>query len=72
MKKMTKYINTMRDLEIATYGGNSNGNLLKAAGIVGSLGSGFTGSSDAALNLNGTAATGLTAPESLGYDEPRN
>ena len=69
MKKMTKYINTMRDLEMATYGGNSNGNLLKAAGVVGSIGSGFTGSSDAALNLNGTAATGLTALYNMVYGQ---
>ena len=58
---MTKYINTIKDLEAATYGnfGGAAGNaLLKAAGVVGSIGSGFTGSSDTALTLNGTATTG--------------
>ena len=63
MKKMTKYINTMKDLEAATYGsfgGLAGNNLLKAAGVVGSIGSGFPGSSGDALNLNGTAVTGAS------------
>ena len=69
MKKMTKYINTMRDLEMATYGGGSNGNLLKAAGVVGSIGSGFVGSSGDALTLNGTAASNLTALYNMVYGQ---
>jgi len=69
MKKMTKYINTMRDLEMATYGGGSNGNLLKAAGVVGSIGSGFAGSSGDALTLNGTAASNLTALYNMVYGQ---
>jgi hypothetical protein len=69
MKKMTKYINTMRDLEMATYGGGSNGNLLKAAGVVGSINSGFVGSSGDALTLNGTAASNLTALYNMVYGQ---
>ena len=70
---MTKYINTMKDLEAATYGGGGN-NLLKAAGIVGRLHSsdgtaGFVGSSGDALTLNGTAATGLTALYNMVYGQ---
>jgi len=66
---MTKYINTMRDLEMATYGGGSNGNLLKAAGVVGSINSGFVGSSGDALTLNGTAASNLTALYNMVYGQ---
>ena len=66
---MTKYINTMKDLEAATYGGGTSNNLLKAAGIVGSINSGFTGSSDATLTLNGTPATGLTALYNMVYGQ---
>ena len=47
----------MKDLEAATYGGGTSNNLLKAAGIVGSINSGFQGSGAESLALNGTAAT---------------
>jgi len=67
---MTKYINTMKDLEAATYGGGTSNNLLKAAGIVGGLGgTTFAGSSDVALTLNGTAATGLSALYNMVYGQ---
>ena len=66
---MTRYINTMKDLEAATYGGGTSNNLLKAAGVVGSINSGFTGSSADALTLNGTAATGLTALYNMVYGQ---
>ena len=66
---MTKYINTMKDLEAATYGGGTSNNLLKAAGIVGSINSGFQGSGAESLALNGTAATGLTALYNMVYGQ---
>ena len=67
---MTKYINTMKDLEASTYGGSSAGNsLLKSAGIVGSINSGFTGSSDTALTLNGTAGSNLSALYNMVYGQ---
>ena len=68
---MTKYINTIRDLEAATYGniGGTGNGLLKSAGIVGSINSGFTGSSDTALTLNGTAGNNLTALYNIVYGQ---
>ena len=69
---MTKYINTMKDLEAATYGnfGGSAGNsLLKSAGVVASINSGFTGSSDTKLTLNGTAASNITALYNMVYGQ---
>jgi len=69
---MTKYINTMKDLEAATYGGGGN-SLLKSAGIVGSIHTGgtqsFTGSSDTALTLNGTGASNLSALYNMVYGQ---
>jgi len=59
----------MKDLEAATYGGGTSNNLLKAAGVVGSINSGFVGSSGDALTLNGTAATGLTALYNMVYGQ---
>ena len=69
--KMTQYINTMKDLETATYGGagNAGNSLLKSAGIVGSINSGFTGSSADALTLNGTAGNNLTALYNMVYGQ---
>ena len=68
---MTKYINTMKDLEAATYGniGGTGNGLLKSAGVVGSINSGFTGSSDTALTLNGTAGNNLTALYNIVYGQ---
>lgn len=70
---MAKYIQTMRDLEARTYGygANMGGNsVLKAAGAVASINSGFTGSSDAALALGGTAAaSNLTALYNMVYGQ---
>ena len=68
---MTKYINTMKDLEAATYGsfGGAGNSLLKAAGVVGQINSGFTGSSDTALTLNGTAASNITALYNIVYGQ---
>ena len=66
---MTKYINTMKDLEAATYGNSGANTLLKGAGIVGSINSGFTGSSADAINLNGTAASNLTALYNMVYGQ---
>ena len=69
---MTQYINTMKDLEAATYGGmGAQGNsLLKAAGAVASINSGFTGSSADALSLGGTAAaSNLTALYNMVYGQ---
>jgi hypothetical protein len=68
---MTKYINTMRDLENATYGGSGNAgsNLLKSAGVVSQLGSAFTGSSADALTLNGTAATSMANLYNMVYGQ---
>jgi len=69
---MARYINTMKDLEAATYGNGSTlgGNsILKSAGVVGSLGSGFTGSSDTAISLNGTAATSMANLYNMVYGQ---
>jgi hypothetical protein len=70
---MAKYIQTMRDLEAATYGHGSTlgGNsILKAAGAVASISSGFPGSSDAALSLGGTAAAAnLTSLYNMVYGQ---
>ena len=69
---MARYINTIADLEAATYGNGSTlgGNsILKSAGVVGSLGSGFTGSSATALNLNGTAATSMANLYNMVYGQ---
>lgn len=66
---MTKYINTIQDLERATYGNMGGNNLLKSAGVVGSINSGFTGSSDTALTLNGTAGSNLTALYNMVYGQ---
>tara|TARA_R110002020_G_scaffold2706_3_gene12736 strand:+ start:25 stop:1386 length:1362 start_codon:yes stop_codon:yes gene_type:complete len=70
---MSKYIQTMKDLEAATYGYGSTlgGNsVLKAAGAVASISSGFPGSSDAALSLGGTAAaSNLTALYNMVYGQ---
>ena len=52
---MTKYINTLKDLEAATYGNFGNNSLIKGAGLVGGL---HTGHDDATA-LNGTAGPGL-------------
>ena len=52
---MTKYINTLKDLEAATYGNFGNNNILKGAGLVAGL---HTGHDDATA-LNGTAGPGL-------------
>jgi hypothetical protein len=72
-ERMSKYIQTMKDLEAATYGYGSTlgGNsVLKAAGAVASINSGFPGSSDAALSLGGTAAaSGLTALYNMVYGQ---
>ena len=63
----------MKDLEAATYGYGSTlgGNsVLKAAGAVASISSGFPGSSDAALSLGGTAAaSNLTALYNMVYGQ---
>ena len=68
-----KYINTIKDLEAATYGnfaaGMGGNNLLKSAGVVGSINSGFTGSSDTALTLNGSAATGMSNLYNIVYGQ---
>ena len=70
---MTTYINTIKDLEAATYGYGANGtganSLLKSAGGVFSIGSGFTGSSADALSLNGTAGSNLTALYNMVYGQ---
>ena len=66
---MTKYINTMKDLEAATYGGGTSNNLLKAAGVVGGLGgTTFAGSSDVALTFSG-GASGLSALYNMVYGQ---
>jgi hypothetical protein len=52
---MTKYINTLKDLEAATYGNFGNNSIIKGAGLVGGL---HTGHDDSTA-LNGTAAPGL-------------
>ena len=54
-----KYINTLKDLEAATYGipGGHSNQLLKGAGIVGGLVTGH----DSAIGLNGTASPNLAA-----------
>ncbi len=51
---MTKYINTIKDLEAATYGRYGNDAILKGAGAVASINSGFL--HDGAMSLAGTAA----------------
>ena len=72
---MSKYIQTMKDLEAATYGYGSTlgGNsVLKAAGMVASISSGFPGSSGAALGVGAgstAAATGLTALYNMVYGQ---
>ena len=53
---MTKYINTLKDLEAATYGNFGNNDILKGAGMVASL---HTGHDDATALGSGTAANGL-------------
>ena len=58
---MVKYINTVRDLEMATYGmgaGGANNSILKSGGIVGGLGS--MHDTGAAQGMNGTAALTMT------------
>jgi len=52
---MTKYINTLKDLEAATYGNFGNNSILKGAGLVAGL---HTGHDDATA-LSGTAGPGL-------------
>jgi len=68
-----KYINTIKDLEAATYGnfaaGMGGNNMLKSAGVVGSINSGFTGSADTALTLNGSAATGAANLYNIVYGQ---
>jgi len=69
---MTKYINTMKDLEAATYGslgGGAGNSLLKSAGVVGAISSGFKGSSDLTIDLNGTAGSNLTALYNMVYGQ---
>jgi len=53
---MTKYINTLKDLEAATYGNFGNNSILKGAGLVGGL---HTGHDDATAMGSGTAGPGL-------------
>ena len=53
---MTKYINTLKDLEAATYGNFGNNSILKGAGMVASL---HTGHDDATALGTGTAGPGL-------------
>lgn len=67
---MTKYINTMKDLEAATYGnmGGAN-NLLKSAGVVGAIHGSFTGSSADRINLNGTGASNISALYNMVYGQ---
>ena len=53
---MTKYINTLKDLEAATYGsagGFGTNDILKGAGIVGGINSGF-------LHDGGSGASGTS------------
>jgi len=52
---MTKYINTIKDLEAATYGRYGNDAIIKGAGAVASINSGFL--HDGAMGLAGTAAS---------------
>ena len=52
---MTKYINTLKDLEAATYGNFGNNSILKGAGLVAGLHTGH----DDATTLNGTAGPGF-------------
>ena len=67
------YVNTIKDLEAATYGYGLNGtganSLLKSAGGVFSINSGFVGSSGDALSLNGTAGSNLAALYNMVYGQ---
>ena len=58
MSKMVRTINTIRDLEAATYG-FQNYSILKGTGVIGSTGIGVTGH-DAAIGINGTAVPNMT------------
>ena len=53
---MVKYINTVKDLEIATYGTGSNNSVLKSGGLIGGLATGH----DSAITQNGTIGTNMT------------
>ena len=55
---MVRTINTIRDLEAATYGFQNN-SILKGTGVVGAAGIGVTGH-DAAIGINGTASPAMT------------
>ena len=53
---MTKYINTLKDLEAATYGNFGNNDVLKASGMVGGLHTGHDGTATTVLGGSATAA----------------
>ena len=55
---MVRTINTIRDLEAATYGFQNN-SILKGTGVIGSTGIGMTGH-DGVATLNGTASPNMT------------
>jgi hypothetical protein len=64
--KMVKYINTIRDLEAATYGAaGGNNDIMKGAGLVGGLHSWHDGTN----LLSGTAANNLTSLYNVVYGQ---